>query len=93
MEKELGVTQARKEFGSIVEDVQYRGDSYVISRHGEPAAAVVPIQVYENWRRQRKEFFDLIRTIQSRANLEAEEAERLAAEAVAAVRKQTRRTI
>jgi hypothetical protein len=26
---------------------------------------VVPIEVYENWKRQRREFFDAVRRIQS----------------------------
>ena len=64
MEKERGITKAREEFSSIVEEVQYQGDSYVISRHGKPAAAIVPIEVYESWKRQRKAFFDAIRQIQ-----------------------------
>jgi len=90
MEKELGVAQARDRFSDLVEQVQYRGDTYVIRRHGKLAAAVVPIEVYENWKRQRKELFDAIRQMQERANLEPKEAEQLAAEAVAAVRKQKR---
>lgn len=89
MEKQLGVTKARQEFSTIVEQVQHRGDTYIISRHGKPAAAVVPVQVYELWRRQRAEFFDLIREMQHEADLDPEEAERLAAEAVAAVRAET----
>ncbi len=71
MEKELGITKARKEFSNIVEEVQYQGDTYVISRHGEPAAAVVPLPVYENWKRQRERLFDTIRQIQ-RANPDAD---------------------
>ena len=86
MERELGVTQARKEFGDLVEKVQFRGDTYIINRHGKPAAAVVPVQVYENWRQQRKELFGLIREMQDEANLDPDEAERLAIEAFAAVR-------
>lgn len=86
METNLGITQARAEFSEIIEQVQYRGEAYVISRHGKPAAAVVPIQVYENWKKQREELFDLIREIQTEADLEPEAAARLAAEAVAAVR-------
>ena len=90
MERKLGITQAREEFSTVIEQVQYQGDSYIISRHGKPAAAVVPVEVYENWRRQREEFFDLIHRIRQEANLTHEEAERLAAEAVAAVRAQNR---
>ena len=86
MQRVLGITKAREEFSQVVEQVQYQGDSYIISRHGKPAAAVVPIEVYENWKRQREEFFDLIRQVQQESDLSPEEAERLAAEAVAAVR-------
>jgi len=92
MERELGITKAREEFSNIVEQVQFRGDAYIIRRHGKPAAAVVPVQVYESWKRQRREFFDLIREMQQEASLEPEEAESLAAEAVAAVRAEARQT-
>jgi len=89
VEKVLGVTEARKKFSNIVEQVQYQGDSYLISRYGKPAAAVVPVEVYENWQRQRAEFFDLIRDMQEEADLSPEEADRIAAEAVAAIRGQS----
>ena len=89
MEKVLGVTEARKKFSSIVEQVQYQGDTYLISRHGKPAAAVVPVEVYENWQQQRAEFFDLIRDMQEEADLSPEEAVRIAAGAVAATRGQS----
>lgn len=86
MEKVLGITKAREEFSTIIEQVQHQGDSYIISRHGKPAAAVVPIQVYEDWMRQRNQFFDFIRQSQQDADLSPEEADKIAAEAVAAVR-------
>jgi prevent-host-death family protein len=89
MEKVLGVTEARKKFSNIVEQVQYQGDTYLISRYGKPAAAVVPIEVYENWQRQREEFFDLIRKLQKEAGLSPEEAAQVAAKAVAAIRAQS----
>jgi prevent-host-death family protein len=88
MEKKLGVTEARREFSTIVERVQHEGDTYIVSRHGRPAVAVVPVQVYESWKRQRDEFFELIRKAQRQADLDPEEADRLVAEAVAAVRAQ-----
>jgi len=88
VEKELGVTQARKEFSSLVRDVQYQGEAYVISRHGEKAAAVVPMQVYQDWKKQRRDFFDQIREIQGKADLSPEEARDLAAEALEAVRRE-----
>ena len=87
MDRKLGVTEARKEFSDLVEKVQYHGDAYIISRHGKPAAAVVPVQVYESWRQQRNELFQLIRDMQTEADLDPEEADVLAAEAVAVVRR------
>lgn len=93
MEKELGVSEARKELGDMVEKVQYQGNTYIISRRGIPAAAVVPVQIYEKWREQRQELFDLIREIQNEADLDPEQAEQLAAEAVAAVRRETKQGI
>ena len=86
VDKEIGVTEAREEFSSIIKDVQYRSGAYVIKRHGEKAAAVVPVQVYLDWKKQRKGFFDQIREIQGRADLSPGEASQLAAEAIAAVR-------
>ena len=70
MEKTIGVTKAREEFRKIVDQVQYHGDKYLISRHGKPAVVVVPIQVYENWKTQRKRLLNLIREVQT-ANPEA----------------------
>ncbi len=64
MERKLGLAKARENFSEIVEQVQYQGESYVISRHGKPAAAVVPVEVYENWKRQRKAFFETVRKLQ-----------------------------
>ena len=71
MEKIIGVTKARDEFRKIIDEVQYRGDKYVINRHGKPAVAVVPIQVYENWKQHRNRLFDLISEVQA-ANPEAD---------------------
>lgn len=90
MERKLGVTEAREKFAEVVDQVQHQGEAVIISRHGKPAVAVVPIEIYENWKKQRREFFDLIREIQKRADLEPDEAERLAAEAVAVARGQTK---
>jgi len=92
MEKILGLTKAREKFGDLVEQVQYQGNTYIISRNGKPAAAIVPIEVYEAWKRERKAFFDLIRQTQKEAKLTPEEAERIATETVAAVRNETLKT-
>lgn len=71
MEKEIGVTQARDKLSSIINEVQHQGDKYVISRHGKPAVAVVPMHVYENWKQQRARLLSLIQEVQA-ANPEAD---------------------
>lgn len=91
MERKIGITQARANFSELVEEVEYRGETYIIDRRGRPAAALVPIEVYELWKRRRSELFDLIRQVQREADLDPEEAERLAAEAVEATRATRRR--
>lgn len=65
MEKTIGVTKARDEFRRIIDGVQYQGDKYVIKRHGKPAVAVVPMQVYENWKQQRAQLVELISEVQA----------------------------
>jgi prevent-host-death family protein len=89
MEKLVGVTEARTEFKSIVDQVQHKGDTYIIQRHGKPAAAVVPVEVYEIWKKERSSFFEFIYESQQQADLDPEEAQRIALEAVAAVRAKT----
>ena len=64
MERNLGVTEAREKFAEIVDQVQYQKDTVIINRHGKPAAAVVPVEVYEAWQRQKGEFFNLLRKVQ-----------------------------
>ena len=71
MEKELGITEARKQLARIIDAVKYEGDNYVIVRHGQPAAAIVPMEVYRQWKRERQELFDVIRRIQA-ANPDAD---------------------
>lgn len=91
MEKELGVTKAREMLRTILDEVQYRGDKYVISRHGEPAAAVVPLEIYENWKKRRRRLLELIQEVQeANEGADPEEVMRDALEAQQAIRSQGR---
>ncbi len=88
MEKTVGAFEARRNFGEILQEVAARGDRYVVERHGKAVAAVVPVEVYEQWKRARAEFFAKLRALAETANLSPEEADRLASEAVRAVREE-----
>ncbi|MBI2321482.1 MAG: type II toxin-antitoxin system Phd/YefM family antitoxin [Chloroflexi bacterium] len=86
MEKIIAAFDARRNFGRILQAVLSRGERFVVERHGEPVAAVVPIEVYEQWKKARGAFFARIRATAQRADLPPDEAEALAEEAVRAVR-------
>jgi prevent-host-death family protein len=85
MEKTLGTFEVRRSLGRILEDVAANGDRVVVERNGRPVAAVVPIDVYNQWKRSRAEFFERMRLAAERANVTPDEADQLAAEAVTAV--------
>ncbi len=63
-----------------------RGDMFVVERHGEPVAALVPIEVLEQWKRSRQEFFDELGRMAEGAGVAPEEADDLVRQEVAAVR-------
>lgn len=65
MEKQMALTEARGKFSEIVNEVMYQGDTYVISKLGKPAVAVVPLSVLEQWQRQREKQFAIIDEIQA----------------------------
>ena len=76
----------------MIDEVKYRGDNYIIVRHGEPAAAVVPMEVYLQWKQERKELFDVIRSVRAE-NLDADpdEAMKAVLEAQQAIRRSATR--
>lgn len=91
MEKTIAAFDARRQFGKVLRDVETRGDSFVVERHGEPVAAVVPLRIYEQWKQERDEFFALLHKAQQNSaeqypEMTEEMAMELALEAVAAVR-------
>jgi prevent-host-death family protein len=60
-EKTIGAFEARRQFGKVLQDVLAKGDKFVVERNGEPIAAVVPIQLYRQWKQRREAFFAQMR--------------------------------
>lgn len=90
MERVLSVTQARNLFKTIVDGVQFQGDTYIVRRHDQPAAAIVPIGIYEQWKRERQELFDLVHSFQkSSGDNDPDEIMELVLEAQRAVREES----
>jgi len=65
VEQKLSITEARKQLAEIIDRVKYKGENVIIVRHGQEAAAVVPMDVYRRWKAEREELFKVIREIQA----------------------------
>jgi prevent-host-death family protein len=90
IEKTVGAFEARRQFGKILQDVTSGRGKYIVERNGQPIAAVVPVEIYDQWKRRRQAFFDQMRSAAEGASLSDEQAMKLANEAVHAVRAQKR---
>ena len=65
MEKVIGLSEARSNLSTIVNDVQYERDTYIISRQGKPAVAVVPLEILERYQEERRKLFAVIDEVQA----------------------------
>jgi len=50
MEKRVDATIARRQLGTLLDEVYYKGESIVIERKGKPLAKIVPLNVSEGGR-------------------------------------------
>ncbi len=44
MERTIDVTTARRQFGTLLDEVFYKGDVIIIERKGKPLAQIIPIK-------------------------------------------------
>jgi prevent-host-death family protein len=56
MIRETSAVTARQNLGELLNQVQYRNDSILITRDGKPVAALVDVAIFERIRRLRDEF-------------------------------------
>ncbi len=93
-EKTIAAFEARRQFGKVLQDVAVKGDKFVVERNGEPIAAVVPVRLYEQWKRRREAFFARVRDAAERAkayeDLSEDEVTVLVQEEVQALRAEKR---
>jgi prevent-host-death family protein len=79
---------ARQNLGDLLNQVQYRNDSVLITKDGKPVAALVDVELFERIRRLRDDFSSLTdRLATTYAGVPAALAEAEIAEAVAAARR------
>jgi prevent-host-death family protein len=56
MKREASAMTVRQNLGELLNQVQYRGDSVVVTKDGKPVAALVDYPLYERIRRLRDIF-------------------------------------
>lgn len=59
MVSEVSAVKLRQNLGDILNQVQYRGDSVVVTKDGKPVAALVDAQLFERIRHMRERFDEL----------------------------------
>lgn len=88
----MGAREARAQFADLLGQVHYGKQSVIIERAGKPMAALVPLEVVEQYVAARQRLFAIVDEIRQAApELPAAEVEADVAEAVAAVRAARRR--
>ena len=89
----MGAREARASFAELLGRVKYGGETFIVERSGKAMAALVPIQVYERWLKEREEALSVIDRIRSQQpNIDPAEIEADIAEAIGAVRADARRS-
>jgi len=87
MIRKSSAVAARQNFGDLLNQVQYRNDSILITKDGKAVAALVDVDLFERIRRLREDFMRLTDAIgQSYAGVDPAVAETEIADAVQAAR-------
>ncbi|MBU4320505.1 MAG: type II toxin-antitoxin system Phd/YefM family antitoxin [Thermodesulfovibrionales bacterium] len=83
MGKTVTIEDARKKLGDLVEGARLRGDQYIISKKGKPAAAIVPLEIVKKHKEAKKALLMLIEEVYEKNKAgKSEEIENLIDEAV-----------
>ncbi len=87
MKRTINAVKARQTLGELLDAVYHRDDRIIIERDGKPMAALVPMFVIEREDRAKGELKRIFEEAWARnKEIDAAEAERIVAEAVAEVR-------
>jgi prevent-host-death family protein len=78
MERTIGVTEARVNFAELIDSVRYQGDTVLLIKSGKPAAVVVPVEMFERWKEERKERFNAFRRLRQTVTEPMDEEDALA---------------
>lgn len=91
MLKIIGANKVRQELDKLLEAISANSDHFIIRRRGRLIAVLIPISVYEAYRKQHEEDFRVFDEIWERnKRFSPQEVERDVARALAAVRREKR---
>lgn len=90
MNRTVAAFDARRQFGRLLQQVMIGRDSIIIEWHNQPAAVLVPMEMFTRWQGQQEEALGLLQKAAAEARLDEEEAQALAKEAVAWARGQAK---
>jgi prevent-host-death family protein len=83
MGKIVTIEDARKKLGDLVDGARLRGDQYIISKKGKPAAALVPLEIVQRQEESKKFLLRLIEEVHEKnKGKKTEEIESIIDEAV-----------
>lgn len=92
MERQMGITELRDSLGTVFDEIQFKHNKYIIRRRGKPAGVIVPLYIYENWKRGREWLFELVEKGQEgNEDMSEDEVMALILEAQEAVRTESAR--
>ena len=92
MRREASAMMVRQNLGELLNHVQFRGDSVVVTKDGKPVAALVDYELLERIRRMRDAFLRITDELgQVYAGVDPKTVEADVREAVTAVRRKRRR--
>jgi antitoxin (DNA-binding transcriptional repressor) of toxin-antitoxin stability system len=92
MVRTVTVLGMQKNLGRLLEQVDAKGDQYVVEQAGRPIAAMVPVWQLKEWRARRDRFFAKIDAVRRRRPLATSRAiGRDVAEAIERTRRTSRR--
>jgi len=92
MLREITMGDINKDAGRLITAVEMRGDTFIVSRYGRPAAALVPIEVWQIYENNRERLHAFLAECQAeQAEKNPAKTEQVIAEAMAELRHSWRR--
>ena len=64
--KRISAVEARRRFGTMLDEVKHQGTEYVIERDSRPAAVVISLEAFQRYQKARRQAFDAVEALRER---------------------------